>query len=162
MKSPLAVLILLLSFALPQAHSLNIVTVGAQPNQCNMLPQVIADLSVVHFPDDWTVYVVCTSATWASVRQFYDNPLTNAAFTSQSRKSTFVNGMIYRAGLSSDGYSRLTPQRVLKHELGHIKCNSHDEDTADRFVDANTCAPKQSLSHREIIRRKQAVLQPGQ
>jgi hypothetical protein len=139
MRNPLAVLILLLSFALPQARALKIVTVGAQPNQCAMLPELIADLSVVHFPGDWTVHVVCTSVAWAFVRQFYDNPSTNAAFTAHSRKLTFVNGMIYTAGFSLDGYSQRTPQRVLKHELGHITCNSHDEGTADRFVDANTC-----------------------
>ena len=112
---------------------------GMQPHDCPAFAQIAADLNAVKFPSDWKIYVVCSYVTWKQVVSRGDATGTNAAFTSRSKKLTVLNGMVHTPGFSLDGYSQKTPQGVLRHELGHITCDSASEDVADRFADKGIC-----------------------
>jgi hypothetical protein len=69
-----------------------------------------------------------------------------AALTERKQKFTIVNGMMYNPLFSFAGYVQKTPERILRHEVGHIICNTSSEDVADRY--ANTGA-----RHKETKKR---------
>ena len=99
----------------------------------------MADLNAVQFPGDWTVYVTCDAGTWQRIKQRVGGMNTDAALTDRQHKFTIVNGMMYNPLFSFAGYVQKTPERILRHELGHITCNTSSEDVADRYANTGTC-----------------------
>jgi hypothetical protein len=86
------------------------------------------------------VYVACDALTWQNILVRSDLvSKTSAAFTDRARKFTIINGMMYTATFTFQRYTQKTPQQVLKHELGHIICESPSEDVADRYADKGMC-----------------------
>ena len=98
-----------------------------------------ADLNAAPFPADWTVYVACDVGTWQSIKQRVGGVNTDAALTDRQRKVTVVNGLLYNPLFSFAGYVQKTPEGILRHELGHITCNTPNEDLADRYARTGTC-----------------------
>jgi hypothetical protein len=145
-KSPLAVVILFLSLAFTQARAMTVSGVNTKPEKCPAMARLIADLNAARFPADWTVYVACDPGTWKSIEQRLGGLNTDAALTDRKQKFTIVNGMMYNPLFSFAGYVQKTPERILKHELGHITCNTSNEDVADRY--ANTGACKKEIKKR--------------
>ena len=139
MKSSLAPLILFLSLAFTQGHAASVTGLSTKPDRCPALALMMADLNAVQFPADWTVYVACDAETWQRIKQRVGGMNTDAALTDRQHKFTFVNGMMYNALFSFAGYVQKTPERILRHELGHITCNTSSEDVADRYANTGTC-----------------------
>jgi hypothetical protein len=100
---------------------------------------LLEDLKTVQFPSDWTVYVACDIGTWQAVLRKADVRLTDAALTDRAHKLTIINGAMYSPSFSFDAYTQKTPERVLRHELGHIICNTSKEEIADRYADRGSC-----------------------
>jgi hypothetical protein len=122
------------------ADAASIKVLAAKTIQCQALQPLLADLNTLHFPSDWTVYVACDVSTWQTILVRSDNlGKTGAAFTDRTRKFTIINGMMYAPMFPFQPYTQKTPQRVLKHELGHITCDSGSEDVADRYADKGVC-----------------------
>lgn len=122
------------------ADAANIKVVTATPSQCHALQPLLADLSTIQFPSDWTVYVACDASTWQNILvRSNEVGKTGAALTDRARKFTIINGMMYTPIFTFQRYTQKTPQRVLKHELGHITCDSASEDVADRYADKGVC-----------------------
>lgn len=122
------------------ADAANIRALTAKPSQCQALQPLLADLSTMQFPSDWTVYVACDPSTWRNILVRSDLVgKTSAAFTDRARKFTIINGMMYAPMFTFQPYTQKTPQRVLKHELGHIICDSPCEEMADRYADKGMC-----------------------
>jgi hypothetical protein len=122
------------------ADATNIKVVTAKPSQCQALQPLLADLNTIQFPSDWTVYVACDVSTWQNILMRSDQlGKTNAALTDRARKFTIINGMMYAPMFAFQRYTQKTPQRVLKHELGHITCDSASEEMADRYADKGIC-----------------------
>jgi hypothetical protein len=122
------------------ADAANIKVLTVRLSQCPALQPLLADLNTMQFPTDWTVYVACDALTWQIVLSRSDTlGKTNAAFTDRTRKFTIINGMIYAPMFPFQRYTQKTPRRLLKHELGHIVCDSPNEDVADRYADKDMC-----------------------
>ena len=139
MKSPLAVLILFLSLAFTQGHAATVSALNTKPERCPAVAPLMADLNAVQFPADWTVYVVCDAPTWQSIEQRFGIVNTGVALTDRDHKFTIVNGTMYNPLFSFTGYVQKTPERILRHELGHITCNTASEDVADRYANTSAC-----------------------
>lgn len=112
---------------------------GIQPHDCPAFTQIASDLNKVEFPADWKVYAACSDVTWKQVQSRGDVNGTDAAYTSRSKKFTVINGMMYTPGFDFSPYSQKTPQGALRHELGHIKCDTSSEKVADRYADKGVC-----------------------
>ena len=84
----------------------------------------MADLNAAPFPVDWTVYVARDVGTWQSIEQRVGGVNTDAALTGHQRKVTVVNGLLYNPLFSFAGYVQKTPEGILRHEPGHITCNT--------------------------------------
>jgi hypothetical protein len=138
-RSPLAVLILFSCLARTQGHAVKVSVLNAKPGQCPAVTPLVADLDAVKFPSDWTVYVACDSGTWQDVLRKADITQTDAALTVRRQKLTILNSSMYSPSFSFERYMQKTTQGVLRHELGHITCNTGREDVADRFADTNSC-----------------------
>lgn len=91
-------------------------------------------------------YVASDPGTWQSIEQRVGGLNTGGALTDRKQKFTIVNGMIYSPLFSCAGYVQKTAQRILRHEPGHIICNSSSEDVADRYANTGAC-------HKETNRR---------
>ena len=139
MKSPLAGLILFLSLAFTQGRAATVSGLNTKPEKCPAMAPLMADLNTARFPDDWTVYVACDPGTWQSIERRVGGLNTEAALTDRKQKFTIVNGMMYNPLFSFAGYVQKTPERILRHELGHITCNTSSEDVADRYANTGTC-----------------------
>lgn len=121
------------------ATAANVTVLNAKPSQCAALPSLLEDLKAVNFPADWTVYVTCDAGTFQDVLRRADVRLTDAALTSREKRFTIINGAMYSPTFSFANYTQKTPLRVLKHETGHINCNTHNEDVADHYADTGAC-----------------------
>lgn len=139
MKSPLAILILFLVLASTQGPAATVSGLNTKPERCPAMAPLIADLNAVQFPADWTVYVTCDAGTWQSIEQRVGGVNTGAALTDRKQKFTIVNGMMYNPLFSFAGYAQKTPARILRHEAGHIFCNTSSEDVADRYANTGAC-----------------------
>ncbi len=105
---------LLLAFAAPGFGQ-----VVAVPSRCDdMTKPVMEAIKKLPFPVGWKIVVACNDITWENLRRHAGNPKTKVAFTSLDAHITIVNGnrMQFPEPLES-------PQRVLAHELEHIRCN---------------------------------------
>ena len=123
------------------AAAANITTLGVnKPKDCPALAPLLEDLKAVQFPSNWTLYVACSDVAWQKIVQREDvQGLTNAGITDKVHHLTIINGAMYSSAFSFDHQVQRTPQRILKHELGHIACDSRREDVADRFVETGVC-----------------------
>ena len=121
------------------AHAAIISVLNAKPTQCPALAPLLEDLKTFDFPADWTVYVACDAGTWQDVQRKAGGLNTDVALTVRPSKLTIINGMMYTPSFSFENYTQKTPQRVLKHELGHITCDTSSEEKADRFADKGVC-----------------------
>ena len=139
MKSPLAIPILFSFVAFMQGHAATVSGLNTKPERCPAMALLIVDLNAAQFPADWTVYVACDPGTWQSIEQRVGGVNTSAALTDRKHKFTIVNGMMYNPLFSFAGYVQKTPERILRHELGHITCNTSSEDLADRFANTGSC-----------------------
>ena len=139
MKSPLAIPILFSFVAFMQGHAATVSGLNTKPERCPAMALLIVDLNAAQFPADWTVYVACDPGTWQSIEQRVGGVNTSAALTDRKHKFTIVNGMMYNPLFSFAGYVQKTPERVLRHEVGHIICNTSSEDVADRYAINGTC-----------------------
>ena len=139
MKSPLAVLILFSFLAFRQGHAVTVSGLNTKPERCPAMASVMADLNAAQFPADWTVYVACDSGTWQSIEQRLGGLNTGAALTDRKQKFTIVNVMMYNPQFSFASYVQKTPERILRHEVGHIICNTSSEDVADRYANTGAC-----------------------
>ena len=139
MRSPLAALILFLCLVLTQAHAVKISVLNAKAAQCPAVAPLVADLNAVQFPSDWTVYVACDSGSWQDVLRKADITQTDAALTVRKQKLTILNSSMYSPSFSFEQYVQKTTRGVLRHELGHITCNTGKENVADRFANTGSC-----------------------
>ena len=119
----------------------NVVALGVnKPADCAALAPLLEDLKTVQFPTNWTVYVACSNIAWQRVIQREDvEGLTSVGITDRVHKLTIINGAMYSPLFSFDRQVQRTPVRILKHELGHIICDSRKEDVANGFVDGGVC-----------------------
>ena len=119
----------------------NIIALGVnKPTDCAALAPLLEDMKTVQFPNNWTVYIACSDVTWQKVIQREDvEGLTSAGITDRVHKLTIINGGMYSPLFSFDRQVQKTPVRILKHELGHIVCDSRKEDVANHFVDSGVC-----------------------
>jgi hypothetical protein len=138
-KSSLANLILFLPLALTQVHAVTVIGLNTKPDRCPALAPMMADVDAAPFPPDWTVYVACDAGTWQRIKQRVGGVNTDAALTDRQHKVTIVNGLLYNPMFSFAGYVQKTPERILRHELGHITCNTSSENLADRYANTGTC-----------------------
>ena len=114
---------------------------------------LLADLNTAQFPADWTVYVTCDPGTWQSIEQRVGGVNTGAAFTDRKQKFTIVNGMMYKPLFSFASYVQKTPERILRHEVGHIICNTSSEDVADRYANTGACHKETNSALRACNKR---------
>ena len=110
-----------------------------RPQDCPAFNEIAADLDTVRFPNDWKIYVACSDVTWKQVQSRGDVNGTDAAYTSRSKKFTVINAGMYNPTFDWSPYSQKTPQGALRHELGHITCDTGDEKTADKYADKGVC-----------------------
>lgn len=107
--------------------------------QCPYASAINADITSTHFPSSWTIYVACDAGTWRAVLLKANVQMTDAALTSRSGHFTIVNAAMYTASFPFASYEQKTPQAVLRHELGHITCDSPREDVANHFANKGAC-----------------------
>ena len=119
----------------------NIIALGVnKPADCSALAPLLEDLKTVQFPHNWTVYIACSDVTWQKVIQREDvEGLTSVGITDRVHRLTIINGAMYSPLFSFHRQVQRTPVRILKHELGHIVCDSRREDVANNFVDSGVC-----------------------
>ena len=94
------------------------------------LKQIVAPLA---YPADWKIIVACTDGEWHQITRHFDVTVTRSAFTMRDAKVTVINARIFRERIYSG------PEHTVRHELGHIVCNSKSEDVADHFADKGVC-----------------------
>lgn len=153
MKSPLAILILFSFLAFTQGHAATVSGLNTKPERCSAMAPLLADLNTAQFPADWTVYVTCDPGTWQSIEQRVGGVNTGAAFTDRKQKFTIVNGMMYKPLFSFASYVQKTPERILRHEVGHIICNTSSEDVADRYANTGACHKETNSALRACNKR---------
>jgi hypothetical protein len=131
----------IISALVSSVSAANIVALGVnKPADCAALAPLLDDLKTVQFPNNWTVYIACSDVTWRKVIQREDvEGLTSAGITDRVHKLTIINGGMYFPLFSFDRQVQKTPVRILKHELGHIVCDSRKEDVANHFVESGVC-----------------------
>lgn len=103
------------------------------------LAQIVAPLA---YPADWKIVVACTDGEWQSITRHFDATASESAFTMRDNKVTVINSRIFREKVYSG------PEHTLRHELGHIVCNTKSEDAADHFADTGVCG-KGGFDHNE-------------
>jgi hypothetical protein len=139
LRSSLAGLILFLCLVGTQALAAKVSVLNAPPERCPAVAPLVADLDTLAFPSDWTVYIACDAGTWEQVLRKAGLAQSAAALTLRAQKLTILNSSIYSPSFSFEQYVQKTTRGVLRHELGHIMCNTHREDVADRFADTGSC-----------------------
>ncbi|MFB3917758.1 MAG: hypothetical protein ACE14M_13580 [Terriglobales bacterium] len=98
---------------------------------------VMLALQTLHFPNDWTIYIMCSRVHWEDARIKANSPNTRTAFTLLDSRLTVINGAIF-GGLPGQY------RRILAHELGHIECQCADEEKVQKIAHRllNQKAPK--------------------
>jgi hypothetical protein len=108
-------------------------TVAACAFATKPLKQIVAPLA---YPADWKIIVACTDGEWQDITRHFDVTTSESAFTMREAKVTVINARIFREKIYSG------PEHTLRHELGHIVCNSKSEYVADHFADTGICFGK--------------------
>jgi hypothetical protein len=110
-------------------------TVAACAFATKPLKQIVAALS---YPADWKIIVACTDGEWREITRHFDVTTSESSFTMYDAKVTVINARIFREKIYSG------PEHTLRHELGHIVCNSKSEDIAENFANSGICRGKSS------------------
>jgi hypothetical protein len=110
-------------------------TVAACAFATKPLQQIVAPLS---YPADWKIIVACTDGEWQEMTHHFDATTSRSAFTMRDARVTVINGGIFREKIYAG------PDHTMRHELGHIACNSKSEDVADNFAATGICSAKAS------------------
>ena len=105
-------------------------TVAACAFATKPLERIVTPLS---YPGDWKIIVACTNGEWQEMTRHFDATSSRSAFTIRDARVTVINGGIFRETIYAG------PERTLRHELGHIVCNSKSEDVADYFAGTGAC-----------------------
>jgi hypothetical protein len=108
-------------------------TVDACAFATKPLQQIVTPLS---YPPDWKIIVACTDGEWQQITHHFDATTSRSAFTVRDARVTVINGGIFREKIY------FGPDHTLRHELGHIACNSKSEDVADYFAETGVCPGK--------------------
>jgi hypothetical protein len=110
-------------------------TVDACAFATEPLQQIVTPLS---YPEDWKIIVACTDGEWQEMTHHFDATSSRSAFTMRDARVTVINGGIFREKIYAG------PDHTMRHELGHIACNSKSEDVADSFAETGFCPGKSS------------------
>ena len=128
----LVCILLSLTSYLPIRAQVVVQLAGVQhPAQCEYATAPLLDMlnTYAKFPPGWRIVIACSDIAWQALRMHADAMDTNHAFTNMKGQVTVINGAIF----CSPEVGR-PPQRVLAHELGHIKCNCNDEGRAEKYA----------------------------
>ena len=90
-------------------------------------------VSGLAYPADWRIIIACTDGEWWDIVRRFDATTSLSAFTIRDAKVTVINARIFREKIYSG------PPHTLRHELGHIVCNSKSEEVAERFASSGVC-----------------------
>lgn len=131
--------IVLFSLVAVVSHAQKILVAGVKRvTDCEFATRpLIRDLKAVHYPANWTIVVACNPMVWDKLRRQGQAQGTHTGFTNVPHRITVLNGLMYRETLPLSGTAHDSPQRVLKHEYGHILCGCEDELLADRAAQLN-------------------------
>lgn len=94
------------------------------------LRRAISLIQEAGFPEQWRIIIACNETDWERIQHGVKLSPYHAktAFTSLKQKTTAVNLRIFDVA-----YSKGNPAiNVLRHEVGHIRCQCSDEDEADK------------------------------
>src|SRR3954465_12464832 len=91
------------------------------------LKALITELETLEYPADWQFKIACSPLLWDRVQRKVDRLDAPYAISELKHKITFFNGAVFRL-------ARYKYRRSVSHELGHIRCDCKDEDTAERFA----------------------------
>jgi|HubBroStandDraft_5_1064220.scaffolds.fasta_scaffold15102_4 hypothetical protein len=116
-------------------YAAGVKTVAACDFATEPLKQIVDPLA---YPAGWKIIVACTDEEWLQITRHFDASLSQSAFTMRDVRITVVNARIFRQKIYSG------PVHTLRHELGHIICNSKSEDVADNFADTGICLNNRS------------------
>lgn len=119
-------IVLLLSLCPHAAATLRVL---ATNKTCPAVNLLMAEISQVPFPEDWTIVLACTRLDWEKLQRTGDAQAAQRAFSNLEGKITVVNGAIFY----KDDVGRPV-HRVLLHETGHIHCRCGNEDQAERWA----------------------------
>ena len=128
----LVCILLLLPSFLPTQAQVVVQLVGIQhAAQCKYATAPLLEIlnTYAKFPPGWTIVVACSDIAWQVLRSHADAIDTNHAFTNMKGHLTVINSAIFR----SPEVGR-PPQRILAHELGHIRCGCDDERKAEKYA----------------------------
>ena len=82
-------------------------------------------VSRMPYPADWKIVVVCNEIMWNMLmKRSKVNYISDYAFTYQPNRVTFIRAKVFAERM------KYTPEKALKHELGHIMCKCDNEDVA--------------------------------
>jgi hypothetical protein len=100
-------------------------------NQCSAVAPMMETLKhVPAYPSDWRIFIACNEVVWKHIKILKNVQGTDTAFSSADGEWTVVNAAVFDTQRLD--YSSNTPENVLKHELGHIKCKCGSEKEANR------------------------------
>lgn len=85
------------------------------------------------YPSDWKIVIACTAGEWDAIKRHMDATQSESAFTVRGSKVTVINGRIFNERIYNG------PEFTVKHELGHILCNTAVEELADYYAEHGTC-----------------------
>jgi len=134
MKKSLWLLCILASLAVP-ARATTLYPAGVRTAEAcafatKPLMQIVAGLA---YPVDWRIIIACTDEEWLEITSHFDATISRSAFTMRDAKVTVINARIFREKIYSG------PPHTLRHELGHIVCNSRSEKVAEHFASSEVC-----------------------
>ena len=116
----------LLSLCVPAAPALRVL---ATSKTCPAVRLLLAEISEVPFPDDWTIVLACNRLDWEKLQRPGDAQAAQRAFSNLEGKITVLNGEIFYKE-----HAGRPVHRVLLHEAGHIHCRCASEDQAERWA----------------------------
>lgn len=119
-------ILLLLAFC---GHAAAALRVLATNKTCPAVNLLLAEISQVPFPDDWTIVLACNRLDWEKLQRTGDAQAAQRAFSNLQGKITVINGAIFY----NENAGRPV-HRVLLHEAGHIHCRCGNEDQAERWA----------------------------
>jgi len=103
------------------------------------LNPTLAIIKRVPHPSNWKVVIVCTDMEWDRLLMLDKRieHISNYAFTRFSPNDPTIRPVTYIRGhlFVENPPFNYRPERVLKHELGHIFCKCMNEDTASNWAD---------------------------
>ncbi len=122
-------LVLLASIVLSCIATRAEIRILATDKACPMFMEASIEIHRVPFPDGWTIVVACNVVHWEMLQRRADALGTRHAFTNLTARLTVVNGQIF-----VNRTVERPVRRILRHEIGHIKCGCDDELKAEHWA----------------------------